>query len=146
MQSLANRLAFWRRCPEKQGSLWMDFAKKFWHRECVCGTSEKAFINQYQKWYIKTGYRFSEEKASSIYVHTASHANTLPMTDLIKCLVTLAVSQLNTIIETISIIQHEMLTLAAQFPEYPIVALALFSSLSSWQRLGMCAALTASSL
>lgn len=43
------------------------------------------------------------------------------MTDSIKCLVTFAVSQLNTIIETISMIQHEMLTLAAQLPEYPIV-------------------------
>lgn len=43
------------------------------------------------------------------------------MTDSIKCLVTLAVSQLNTIIETISVIQHEMLTLAAQLPEYPVV-------------------------
>lgn len=40
------------------------------------------------------------------------------MIDSIKCLVTLAVSQLNTIIETISVVQHEMLTLAAQLPEY----------------------------
>lgn len=43
------------------------------------------------------------------------------MTDSIKRLVTLAVSQLNTIIETISVIRHEMLTLAAQLPEYPVV-------------------------
>ena len=47
--------------------------------------------------------------------------NTLPMTDAVKCLVALAVSQLNTIIETISVIQHEMLSLAAQLPEYPVV-------------------------
>lgn len=100
---------------------WVDFAKKFWHRECVCGNSEKSFTNQYQKWCVKAGYRFSVEKASSIYAHAASQVNTLPMTDSIKGLVTLAVSQLNTIIETISVIQHEMLTLATQLPEYPIM-------------------------
>ena len=31
-----------------------------------------------------------------------------------------AVAQLNMIIETISAIQHEMLTLASQLPEYPV--------------------------
>lgn len=43
------------------------------------------------------------------------------MTNAIKCLVTLAAAQLNTIIETISVIQHEMLALASQLPEYPVV-------------------------
>ena len=100
---------------------WVDFSKKFWHRECVCGSSEKAFTNQYQKWCAKTGYRFSVEKAVAIYAHASSQVNTLPMTEAIKCLVTHAVAQLNTIIETISAIQHEMLTLASQLPEYPIV-------------------------
>ena len=62
---------------------WVDFAEKFWHRECICRNSEKAFTNQYKKWCAKAGYRFKEEKAS--------------------------------------VIQHEMLTLAAQLPEYPVV-------------------------
>lgn len=57
----------------------------------------------------------------AIYTHASSQVNTLPMTDAIKCLITHAVAQLNTIIETISVIQHEMLTLASQLPEYPIV-------------------------
>lgn len=43
------------------------------------------------------------------------------MTDSVKCLITHAVAQLNAIIETISVIQHEMLTLASQLPEYPVV-------------------------
>jgi transposase len=100
---------------------WIDFAEKFWHRECVCGSSEKLFTNQYRKWCAKAGYRFSEEKAVSIYTHTASQVDTLPMTDAVKCLVTLAVAQLNKIIETVSVIQHEMLNLASQLPEYPVV-------------------------
>lgn len=43
------------------------------------------------------------------------------MADAAKHLVTLAVDQLNTIIETVSAIQDEMLTLASQLPEYPVV-------------------------
>ena len=100
---------------------WVDFAGKFWHRECVCRSFEKAFTNQYQKWCAKTGYRFSAKKAKDIYAHASSQVNTLPMTDAIKCLITHAVVQLNTIIETISAIQQEMLSLASQLPEYPIV-------------------------
>ena len=100
---------------------WVDFAARFWHRECVCGITEKVFRNQYRKWCAKAGYRFSEEKAASIYAHAASQVSTLPMTDAVERLVTLAVDQLNTIIETVSAIQHEMLTLASQLPEYPVV-------------------------
>ena len=87
---------------------WVDFAGKFWHRQCVCRNSEKAFANQYRKWCAKAGYRFNAEKAAAIYAYATSQVNTLPMTDVIKCLVTLAATQLNTIIETISVIQHKM--------------------------------------
>ena len=100
---------------------WIDFAIKFWHRECVCGCTEKSFTNQYRKWCTKAGYRFNEAKAASIYAHAAAHVNTLPMSDAIKRLVILAASQLNTIIETLSVIQNEMLTLASKLPEFPVV-------------------------
>ena len=100
---------------------WVDFAGKFWHRQCVCGNSEKAFANQYRKWCAKAGYRFIVEKATAIYSHAGSQVDTLPMTSAIQCLITHAVAQLNMIIETISSVQHEMLTLASQLPEYPIV-------------------------
>lgn len=86
---------------------WIDFSGKFWNRECVCWYSEKAFANQYRKWCAKVGSRFSAEKTVSIYAHASSQVNTLPMTDTIKCLVTHAAAQLNTIKETIFAIQHE---------------------------------------
>lgn len=100
---------------------WVDFAGKFWHRQCVCGNSEKAFANQYRKWCAKAGYRFNAEKAVAIYSHAGSQVDTLPMSSAIQSLITHAVAQLDMIIETISAIQHEMLTLASQLPEYPIV-------------------------
>ena len=37
---------------------WVDFAADFWHCECVCGLSEKAFTAKYQKWCKKHGYNF----------------------------------------------------------------------------------------
>src|SRR5699024_12059320 len=71
-------------------------------------------------WCAKAGYRFNAEKAAAIYSHAGSQVDTLPMSSAIQSLITHAVAQLNMIIETISAIQHEMLTLASQLPEYQI--------------------------
>ena len=35
---------------------WVDFVATFWHCECVCGLSKKAFTAEYQKWCRKHGY------------------------------------------------------------------------------------------
>ena len=40
----------------------MEFVSAFWHCECVCGLSEKAFTVKYQKWRKKHGYNFSQNK------------------------------------------------------------------------------------
>jgi len=36
---------------------WVDFVATFWHCECVCRLTEKAFPSKYQKWYKKYGYK-----------------------------------------------------------------------------------------
>lgn len=100
---------------------WVDFVVKFWHRECVCGSSEAAFAKRYQKWCQKRGYRFSEQKAFQIYETASSHPNTLPKTEDTKHLITYAVNQLNSITETLSSIQNEMLSLVSVLPEFPVV-------------------------
>ena len=100
---------------------WVDFVVKFWHRECVCGSSEAAFAKRYQKWCQKRGYRFSEQKAFQIYETASSHPNTLPKTEDTNHLITYAVNQLNSITETLSSIQNEMLSLASVLPEFPVV-------------------------
>ena len=100
---------------------WVDFVVKFWHRECVCGSSEAAFAKRYQKWCQKRGYRFTEQKALQIYETASSHPNTLPKTEDTKHLITYAVNQLNSITETLSSIQNEMLSLASVLPEFPVV-------------------------
>ena len=100
---------------------WVDFVAKFWHRQCVCSGSYKSFFAKYQKWCSKAGYNFSEQKAKSIYEHAAIQVSTLAMTEATKNLVSHAVAQLNTVTETLFAIQQEMLALASQLPEFPVV-------------------------
>lgn len=100
---------------------WVDFAVKFWHRECVCSSSESVFSKRYQNWCSGHGYRFSEQKALQIYETASSHPSTLPKTEGTKHLIIYAVNQLNAITETLSSIQNEMLSLASGLPEFPVV-------------------------
>ena len=60
--------------PRADGSeKWVDFVATFWHCECVCGLSKKAFTAKYQKWCRKHGYNFSEGKAHDIYTEGAGY-------------------------------------------------------------------------
>ena len=73
---------------------WVDFVTAFWHCECVCRLSEKAFTTKYQKWYKKHSYSFSEDKVLDIYVSACGHFSVLPKTDTAKLLVEQSVLQL----------------------------------------------------
>ena len=95
--------------------------RKFWHRQCVCGNSEKAFRKPVSKMVCQSRLQIQRRKGCGHLFHAGSQVDTLPMSSAIQSLITHAVAQLNMIIETISAIQHEMLTLASQLPEYPIV-------------------------
>ena len=99
----------------------MDFVATFWHCECVCGRSEKAFTTQYQKWCRKHGYNFSEDKALDIYASACRHFGVIPKTDTAKLLVEQAISQLQTTSSALAALKQEMQSLAASLPEYPVV-------------------------
>ena len=104
--------------PRKDGhEKWVDFAAKFWHCECVCGLSEAKFKERYAKWCKKSGYNYSADKAENIYADACGHVDTLPKNEATKLLIVQAISQLNSITETLATIQKEMLELAAQLPE-----------------------------
>jgi transposase len=100
---------------------WMDFAFKFWHCECVCSLSSKAFAERYRKWCKKEGYYFSEQKADDIYISSLGHFSVMPKNDTTKLLITQTINQLNAVSENIAVIAKEMKRLAEQLPEYPIV-------------------------
>lgn len=100
---------------------WFDFAKEFWHCQCVCGLSEKRFVERYRKWCRKAGYNFSQSKAEDIYVESCGHINTLPKSDCSQLLIAQAISQLSMIAESRFAVLGEMKRLASLLPEYDTV-------------------------
>lgn len=101
---------------------WVDFVTTFWHCECVCGISEKAFAERYRKWCRRNGYNFLPRKAVEIYAVAQKQFPTLPKDNHIKLLVTEAISQLNAVSRTVETFRSEMQSLAQSLPEYPAVA------------------------
>ena len=93
----------------------------FWHCECVCSCSEKAFTTKYQKWCKKHGYNFSKEKALDIYASACGHLGVMPKTNTVKLLVEQAVSQLRAASAALASLKQEMQSLASSLPEYPVV-------------------------
>ena len=44
----------------KSGHLkWIDFSRRFWHKDCVATVSLNSFADSFQKWCKRTGYHFS---------------------------------------------------------------------------------------
>ena len=108
--------------PRADGSeKWVDFVAAFWHCECVCGLSERAFVTRYQKWCGKHGYNFSQAKALEIYSAACGHFSVMPKTDTAKLLVEQAVSQLRASSSALAALKREMLDLASTLPEFPAV-------------------------
>ena len=100
---------------------WVDFVMTFWHRDCVCRISEKAFTERYQKWCKRKGYHFSAEKALDVYAGSCGHFTTLPKNDNTKLLITTAAQQLLAGKMTLAALRAEMTHLAKQLPEYDTV-------------------------
>ena len=108
--------------PRADGSeKWVDFVATFWHCECVCGLSEKAFTTKYRKWCKKHGYNFSEEKALGIYASACGHVGIMPKTNTTKLLVEQAISQLQATSAALVALKQEMQSLASYLPESPVV-------------------------
>ena len=100
---------------------WVDFVAEFWHCRCVSEKSEKAFTNKYQRWCRKHGYNFSEKKAHTIHAEASGHIGVMPKSETIKLLVEQAAAQLRATSVALTDLKCEMLTLAEQLPEYPVV-------------------------
>lgn len=100
---------------------WVDFAKRFWHRDYVAKLSLRAFTEAYQKWCKREGYRFHEATAEKIYRSAQSAVATFPYSESTKLLVTQAVNCLNAVYESMEILRSEMLRLASLLPEFDVV-------------------------
>ena len=93
---------------------WVDFVMTFWHCDCVCRVSEKAFTERYQKWCKRKGYNFSAEKALDVYAGSCGHFTTLPKNDNTKLLITTAAQQLLAGKMTLAALRAEMTRLAIE--------------------------------
>ena len=100
---------------------WVDFVAEFWHCRCVSEKSEKAFTSKYQRWCRKHGYNFNEAKAHTIHAEASGNIGVMPKSETTKLLVEQAVAQLRATSAALTALKREMLTLAAQLPEYPVV-------------------------
>ena len=100
---------------------WVDLVAEFWHCRCVSEKSQGAFTNNYQRWCRKHGYNFNEAKAHTIHAEASGHIGVMPKSETTKLLVEQAVAQLRATSAALIALKREMLTLAAQLPEYPVV-------------------------
>lgn len=100
---------------------WVDFVTTFWHCECICRVSEKAFTERYQKWCKRMGYNFSTAKASDIYAKSQGHIVTLPKNNNTKLLIQTAAKELTAMNELLAAVKAEMVRLAKELPEFETV-------------------------
>ena len=100
---------------------WLDFSSYFWHCECVCSLTPKAFYERYQKWCKRSGYNFSQSKAEELYVYACGHVFVMPKSDTTKLLITHAIAQVNAVGGSIAVMIREMHNLAKKLPEYDVV-------------------------
>lgn len=98
---------------------WLDFAKRFWHRDCVANMSLNAFAEAYRKWCKRSGYNC----VSAAKIHAAARqcAAVMPKSDSTKVLITLAAAQVNAVCESLHTVAREMKRLAKMLPEYDVV-------------------------
>lgn len=108
--------------PRSDGSeKWVDFVAQYWHCECVCDMTVKAFTKNYEKWCHKNGYNFSEDKALDIYSAACGHICVLPKCESTKILVHQAIDQLQASSKVLAALKLQMQDLASMLPEYPVV-------------------------
>lgn len=100
---------------------WVDFVATFWHCDCICRVSEKAFAERYQKWCKRNGYNFSREKAEDVYSSSCGHFTTLPKNDNTKLLITSATTELTAAMKVLATVRAEMIRLAKLLPEHDTV-------------------------
>ena len=100
---------------------WVDFVRRFWHKDCVAASSFSSFADTFQKWCKRTGYHYSLSDAKRIHGIARNSVAKLAKNDSTKLLITQAVDSLNAVYDTLQILRSEMQRLASLLPEYEIV-------------------------
>ena len=100
---------------------WVDFAAAFWHVNCMRGMSQSAFVRRHAKWCKQHGYQARVGRTESIYKGSKDLVAMLPKDTMTKLLIRQAIDALNAVSATLERLKAEMLKLASQLPEFPVV-------------------------
>ena len=100
---------------------WVDFFKRFWHRDCVAGISLKLFSETYRSWCKREGYLYSDADAEKIHQAARETTAVLAKCESTKRLVIQSVDTLNATYDALHAIRAEMNRLASMLPEYSTV-------------------------
>ena len=100
---------------------WVDFAKSFWHVDCVRKLGIKEFSRRYQAFCKSHGYCFSQEKADKIYKASKDLVAVYSKDQTTKKMVQRAIQLLNVASENVEDVRKEMNELASTLPEYNVV-------------------------
>ena len=100
---------------------WVDYAKTFWHIDCVRSGSENAFIERYRKWCQRNHYNFNVSKASALYADAGSRIAVMPKSAAAGKLIKETVALVNAVSLTLETLRSEMDKLASTLPEYDTV-------------------------
>lgn len=63
---------------------WVDFVRRFWHKDNVAAVSIQSFSESFRKWYKRTGYHYSQADAERIHRHARESVATFKKNDSTK--------------------------------------------------------------
>ena len=96
-----------------------DFVSVYWHHDCITKMSKTKFVQSFNAWTKKKGYRANSEKAKQIYALARAGIPTLPSNlSSTKMLVQEAVNAIQVMNSILFRILSQMQNLAKQLPEY----------------------------
>ena len=84
---------------------WVDFVKRFWHKDCVAGISLAVFSAVYRKWCSNNGYKFYSSDAEKIHRSARGAVTTFPQNDSAKLLITQSVDSLNAVYDALYVMR-----------------------------------------
>ena len=98
-----------------------DFVEIYWHRDLILKYSEKRFIERYEKWAHKKGYRINANEACQLYALAQNGIPTLNADETTHMVISGAISLLRDANASLFSILNRMRELAKQLPEYETV-------------------------
>ncbi|MSS92120.1 IS110 family transposase [Eisenbergiella tayi] len=98
-----------------------DFVHDFYHRDCIVKYSKNKFIERYQSWTKRKGYRFSDTEAGQLYQIAKESIPTLESTASTKLVVQEIANVLKEVNASLYDILSRMNELAKMLPEYDTV-------------------------